>query len=133
MFAKIMTILGKTEETFTAGFRDEGPTVRLELGNETDQTLRSVEILTVFLKDEETPGGGPSRVHISFTSLDSVGPKEKAVVTHKTWIDGKPADQSHDQLERLKERSGEDRPYTLDISWNDVHGKTRFQRIPVGH
>jgi hypothetical protein len=127
-----MTILGKTEETFTAGFRDEGPKVRLELRNETDQTLRSVEILTVFLKDEETPGGGPSRVHISFTSLDSIGPKEKAVVPHKTWIDGKPADQSHDQLERLKERAGENRPYTLDISWQDVHGKTRFQRIAVG-
>ena len=128
-----MTIVGKTEETFTAGFRDEGPKVRLELRNETDQTLKCVEILTVFLKDEETPGGGPSRVHISFASLDSIGPKEKAVVPHKTWIDGKPADQSHDQLGRLKAMAGEDRPYTLDISWMDVHGKTRFQRIAVGH
>ena len=128
-----MTIVGKTEETFTAGFGDEGPKVRLELRNETDQTLKCVEILTVFLKDEETPGGGPSRVHLSFESLDSIGPKEKAVVPHKTWIDGKPADQSRDQLGRLKVRAGEDRPYTLDISWKDVHGKTRFQRIPVGH
>ena len=128
-----MTIVGKTEETFTAGFGAEGPKVRLELRNETDQTLRSVEILTVFLKDEETPGGGPSRVHISFVSLDSIGPKEKSVVPHKTWIDGKPAAPSHDQLERLKVRAGEDRPYTLDISWKDVHGKTRFQRIAVGH
>ncbi len=128
-----MSILGKTEETFTVRFRDDGPKVRLELTNETDHTLRSVEILTVFLKDEDTPGGGPSRVHISFVSLDSIGPKEKAVVPHKTWIDGTPADQARDQLERLKARAGENRPYTLDISWQDVHGKTRFQRIPLGH
>ena len=128
-----MTTFGKTEETFTAGFRDEGSKVRLELRNETDQTLRCVEILTVFLKDEETPGGGPSRVHISFESLDSIGSKEKAVVRHKTWIDGKPAGQSDDQLARLKAAAGENRPYVLDISWEDAQGKTRFQRIPVGH
>ncbi|HJU55296.1 MAG TPA: hypothetical protein VJ715_12015 [Pyrinomonadaceae bacterium] len=128
-----MSIVNKTEETFSVGFRDEGSVVRLELTNETDQTLRSVEILTVFLKDEETPGGGPSRVHISFESLDSIGSKEKAVVTHKTWIDGKPAAPAHDQLERLKVAAGEDRPYVLDISWKDAHGRTQFQRIPVGH
>jgi hypothetical protein len=91
-----------------------------------------VEILTVFLKDEET-AGGPSRVHISFESINSIRSKEKTAVSHKTWIDGKPADSSHDQLERLKAAAGEERPYVLDISWEDVHGKTRFQRIPVGH
>ena len=128
-----MTTFAKAEETFTVGFRDEGSKVRLELTNETDQTLRCVEILTVFLKDEETPGGGPSRVHISFASLDSIRSKEKAVVTHKTWIDGKPATPSDDQLERLKAAAGENRPYTLDISWEDAQGKTRFQRIAVGH
>ncbi|HEX8845666.1 MAG TPA: hypothetical protein VF791_13525 [Pyrinomonadaceae bacterium] len=128
-----MTIVGKTEETFTIGFGNEESKVRLELMNETNQTLRCVEILTVFLKDEETPGGGPSRVHISFESLDSIGSKEKAEVPHKTWMDGKPADHSNDQLERLKVMTGEDRPYTLDISWKDAQGKTRFQRIPVGH
>ena len=128
-----MSTFAKTEETFTVGFRDEGSKVRLELTNETDQTLRCVEILTVFLKDEETPGGGPSRVHISFESLDSIRSKEKAVVTHKTWIDGKPAAPAQDQLERLKAAAGENRPYTLDISWEDAQGKTRFQRIAVGH
>ena len=128
-----MTTVSKTEETFTVGFRDEGSKVRLELTNETDQTLRCVEILTVFLKDEETPGGGPSRVHISFESLDSIQAKKTVVVSHKTWIDGKPAAPSHDQLERLKAAEGEDRPYVLDISWEDAQGKTRFQRIPVGH
>lgn len=128
-----MTIVGKTEETFTAGFSDEGPKVRLELRNETDQTLKCVDVLTVFLKDEETPGGGPSRVHISFASLDAIRPNEKAVVSHKTWIDGKPATPSDDQLERLKVAAGENRPYVLDISWEDAQGKRRFQRIPVGH
>jgi hypothetical protein len=127
-----MTIVGKTEETFTAGFGDEGPKVRLELRNETDQTLRCVEILTVFLKDEETPGG-PSRVHISFESLNSIRAKETTVVSHKTWIDGKPAAPAYDQLERLKAAEGEARPYVLDISWEDAQGKTRFQRIAVGH
>jgi hypothetical protein len=128
-----MSIVSKTEETFSVGFRDEGSKVCLELMNETDQTLRCVEILTVFLKDEETPGGGPSRVHISFASLDSIRSKEKAVVSHKTWIDGKPAAPAQDQLERLKVAAGEDRPYVLDISWEDAQGKTRFQRIPIGH
>jgi hypothetical protein len=128
-----VTIVGKTEETFTVGFRDEGSKVRLELTNETDQTLKCVDILTVFLKDEETLGGGPSRVHISFESLDSIRGKEKVVVSHKTWIDGKPAAPAHDQLKRLKPAAGEDKPYVLDISWEDAQGKTRFQRIPVGH
>ena len=128
----IMTIISKTEDIFTIGFKDEGSKVRLELRNETDQTLRSVDILTVFLKDEETPGG-PSRVHISFESLNSIQAKKTAVVSHKTWIDGKPAAPAHDQLERLKVAAGEDRPYVLDISWEDAQGKTRFQRIPVGH
>ena len=128
-----MTIVSKTEETFTAGFRDEGSKVRLELMNETDQTLGCIDILTVFLKDEETPGGGPSRAHISFESLNSIRSKEKAVVSHKTWIDGKPVGTEQDQLERLKGITGEARPYVLDISWEDAQGKTRFQRIPVGH
>jgi hypothetical protein len=128
-----MTTVSKAEETFSVGFRDEGSKVRLELTNETDQTLRSVDILTVFLKDEETPGGGPSRVHISFESLDSIRAKEKTIVSHKTWIDGKPAAPSDDQLERLKVAAGEDRPYVLDISWEDAQGRTRFQRIPIGH
>ena len=128
-----MTIVGKTEETFTVEFRDEGSNVRLALTNETDQTLRCVDILTVFLKDEDTPGGGPSRVHISFASLNSIQAKETAVVSHKTWIDGKPVAPSHDQLGRLRAAAGEDRPYVLDISWEDAQGKTRFQRIPVGH
>jgi hypothetical protein len=129
---KIMTTGTKTGETFTFGFIDEGSKVRLEITNETDQTLKCVEILTVFLKDEETPGG-PSRVHISFTALNSIRAKEKSIVSHKTWIDGKPATPEDDQLKRLQEMAGENRPYALDISWEDAYGKSRFQRIRVGH
>ncbi len=128
-----MTIITKTNEPFTARFIDDGSKVLLELVNATDQTLTSVEILSVFLKDEETPGGGPSRVHIRFEPIKSIQPKEKVVLSHRTWIDGKPADVNHDQLERLKVIAGEVRAYVLDISWEDREGKSRFQRIPVGH
>ena len=127
-----MTIVSKTEETFTIGFIDEGSKLLLEVMNKSDQTLKCVEILTVFLKDEETPGGGPSRVHISFEALNSIRAKEKSIISHKTWIDGKPSTPPQDQLERLKVKAGEERPYVLDFSWQDAQGKTRYQRIPVG-
>lgn len=122
----------KTGEPFTAKFIDGGPKVLLELMNASDKTLRCVEILTVFLKDEETPGGGPSRAHIRFEAVKHIQPNEKAVLSHRTWIDGKPADAGHDQLERLKVVAGEAKAYVLDISWEDADGKARFQRIPVG-
>lgn len=105
----------------------------LELTNTGDETCRVVEILAVFLKDEETPGGGPSRAHIKFDPVKSVLPKDKAVLSHRTWIDGRPADANRDQLERLKAIEGQTKPYVLDISWEDGEGKTRYQRIPVGH
>ena len=114
-------------------FLDAGATVQLELMNTTDEARKFVEILTVFLKDEETPGGGPSRAHIKFEAVKYIQPREKAVLSHRTWIDGKPSAPQHDQLERLKVVAGEVRPYVLDISWEDAEGKTRYQRIPVGH
>jgi hypothetical protein len=121
------------EKTFTARFIDADARVLLELTNTGDETCRVVEILAVFLKDQGTPGGGPSRAHIKFDAIKSVRPKEKAVVSHRTWIDGKAADADHDELERLKLVAGEVKPYVLDISWEDGEGKTRYQRIPVGH
>ena len=127
-----MTSNGQTPAPFTLSFTGDGPTTRLELMNETDQPLRCVEILTVFLKDEET-SGAPSRAHIRFEAVKHIRPSEKAVMPHKTLIDGKLADPTHDQLERLKVIAGATRPYVLDISWEDPEGKTRFQRIPVGH
>jgi hypothetical protein len=121
------------EKTFTARFIDAGARLCLELTNIGDEPCKAVEVLAVFLKDEDTPGGGPSRAHIKFDAVKSVLPKESAVLTHVTWIDGKPADAGRDQLERLRAVAGESKPYVLDISWENAEGKTRFQRIPVGH
>ena len=121
------------EKPFTAKFIDGGEKVLLELTNTTDEVLRGVEVLAVFLKDQGTPGGGPSRSHIKFDTVQAIKPREKAVLSHRTWIDGKPAGAEHDQLERLKVVAGEDKPYVLDISWENGEGKTRYQRIPVGH
>ncbi len=101
--------------------------------NGTDETLKCVEILTVFLKDEETPGGGASQAHIRFEALESIRPQERAILPHRTWVNGKPANLNQDQLERLRDIAGKTKPYVLDISWQNPEGKTRFQRIPVGH
>ena len=123
----------RIEEPFTARLVEAGTKVFLELTNTTHQQLKCVEILTVFLKDEETPGGGPSQVHIRFDAIPYIKPQEKAVLSHRTWINGRPAAPDQDQLERLKVIAGEEKPYVLDISWEDEEGKSRFQRIPAGH
>lgn len=128
-----MTPQSKTAKPFTFRFIDTEPGILLELTNATEQTLKSIEILTIFLKDEQTPGGGPSQAHIRFDTIKSLLPKEAAVLSHKTWIDGRPADSESDQLKRLKVVAGQSSPYVLDISWEDPEGKARYQRIPVGH
>ena len=122
-----------TAKPLTFSFIDDEAAVRLQLSNDADVALKCVEILTVFLKDLETPGGGPSQAHIRFETVGSIRPKENVVLTHKTWVNGKVADASADLLARLKVVAGEAKPYVLDISWQDPEGKTRFQRIPVGH
>jgi len=127
-----MTTNNRTEKPFTFRFIDEGSKIHLELMNTTDYELKSVEVLTVFLSDEETPGG-PSQARIRFEEIAAIKPKERIVLTHRTWINGKPAGPDQDQLERLKLVAGEASPYVLDISWKDLEGKSRFQRIPVGH
>lgn len=108
------------------------PRVLLELTNTTETTLKSIEILTVFLKDEQSMAG-PSRAHIRFDRVNYVQPREKVVVSHRTWINGTPASDAQDQIGRLEPIAGAVKPYVLDISWQDVDGKTQFQRIPVGH
>ena len=120
-------------KTFNVRFIDEPSKVLVELTNVSDKTLKSIEILTIFLKDEETPGGGPSQAHIRFDGVKCMQPGEKTVLSHRTWINGKPADADHDQMERLKLITGQANPYVLDISWEDAEGKMRFQRIPVGN
>jgi hypothetical protein len=117
----------------TLTFIDDQSKVRMELSNDADHILKGVEVLTVFLKDLETPGGGPSRAHIKFDQIDSIRPKENVVLSPQIWVNGKIADQGSDLLARLKVIAGEVKPYVLDISWQDPDGKTRFQRIPVGH
>ena len=120
-------------KSFSLRFIDTKSRLLLELTNATDETLKSIEILTVFLRDEETAGGGPSQVHIRFDPVRSMQPREKAVLSHRTWVNGKPADAENDQAERLRIIPGAVSPYVLDVSWEDTEGKSRFQRIPVGH
>ena len=111
---------------------DTRPRMLMEITNTTASTLKSVEILTVFLKDEQS-SAAPSRAHIRFDPIKSVQPNEKALVSHRTWINGRPASDTQDQLGRLEVVAGAVKPYVLDISWEDVDGKIQFQRIPVGH
>jgi hypothetical protein len=126
-----MTTNGGIPKPFTAQFNETGPEVQLELINMTDHRLKAVEILTIFLKDEDSLGG-PSRAHIKFAGIPSIQPKERIVMAHRTWIDGKPVDAAHDQLERLQALVEGGKRYVLDLSWEDPEGKSQFQRIPVG-
>ena len=126
-------MINNKPKPFTHRFVNDGSNVLLELTNATKQTLKSVEVLTVFLKNEESLGAGPSQVHIRFEAIERILPSEKSVLAHTTLINGKPADLERDQLQRLQAVDGKVNPYVLDISWQDPEGKTRFQRIPVGH
>jgi len=126
-------MIRNTEKPFTARFLGGDHKLLLELTNTSGEVLKGVEILSIFLKDQGTPSGLPSRSHIKFETVQSVYPKESAVLSHRTWVDGRPADAGRDQLERLKSIEGQPKPYVLDISWENGEGKTRYQRIPVGH
>src|SRR6266705_846561 len=117
------TMSARVTKPFTFRFVDVGSNVQLELTNETNEALDCIEILTVFLKDEATPGGGPSQAHIKFEALSQVRAKENVVLSHKTWINGKIVAAAHDQLQRLRIVAGAVRPYVLDISWQDPEGK----------
>ena len=123
----------KKPRPFTYQFLDEGPSLLLELTNATQQTLKRVEILTIFLKNEETAAAGPSQVHIRFDSVERILPAEKSIFSHTTLINGKVTKDDRQQLSRLQGVEGVPNPYILDISWQDTEGRTRFQRIPVGH
>lgn len=128
-----MTMSNTTQKTFAARFLDTKPRILLELTNQTEKTLNTVEILTIFLKSEKTLAGSPSEAHIKFEAIKSMLPQQTAVPAHRTWIDGKPVQDDRDQIARLKTIAGQMTPYVLDISWEDGEGKARFQRIPVGH
>jgi len=118
---------------FTYQLVNDGSNVQLELTNATKHTYNHVEILTVFLKNEETAAAGPAQVHIRFEALERILPSEKSIVPHTTLINREAVGADRDQLQRLQIIDGTAQPYVLDISWQDLEGKTRFQRIPVGH
>jgi hypothetical protein len=126
-------MMSNNAKPLTFEFIGAGSEIALQLTNRTEQTLKSVEILTVFLKDEASQGAGPSQAHIKFEVVKSIQPKERALIPHRTWINGKPVGTDADQLQRLTIQEGQINPYVLDISWSDSEGKARFQRIPVGH
>lgn len=128
-----MNATNRIKKPFVFRFIEAPPSVLLELTNVTEVNLKSIEILTVFLKDQETPGGGPSQAHIRFEDIKSMLPKERVVLTHRTWINGKPAAVDRDQLARLKVIAGEVSPYMLDISWEDAEGRKQYQSVPMGH
>ena len=121
------------DKPFTLRFIDTKPRTLLELKNTTETTLRTIEILTIFLKNEEAPDGRPSQAQIRFDAIKSMHPQNTAVLSHRTWINGKPVNDERDQMVRLKVIAGEFSPYVLEISWQNAEGKARFQRIPVGH
>src|SRR6478672_12540841 len=118
------------QKTLTARFLETKPRVLLELTNATEKTLKSVEVLTIFLKTNTTLNGY-SQAHIRFDAIKLMLPHQTAVMSHRTWIDGRPASDERDQMTQLTTVAGTFSPYVLDISWEDAEGKARFQRIPV--
>lgn len=120
------------EKPLTFHLIDDPSNIRLELRNEADYALKCVDVLTIFLKDTDSPGG-PSMVHISFQQINSIRPRENIVLSPQIWVNGKVASADSAVLARLKVVAGQAKPYVLDVSWQDPEGKTRFQRIPVGH
>ena len=124
--------MNRNQQTLTVRFLDTKPRMLLELTNESGATLESVEILAIFLRAENSPGA-PSEAHIKFDAIKFMRPQQTAVISHRTWIKGKPARDEDDQMVRLTALEGKVHPYVLDISWRDAEGKARFQRIPVGH
>ena len=90
------------EKAFTFRFVEAEANVSLELTNATNHTLKCVEVLTVFLKDEITPGGGPSQAHIRFDAIERILPTEKSIMSHRTWINGKPAAEFWKEVESNK-------------------------------
>jgi len=121
------------DKPFTFRLIDTKPRILLELQNTAETTLRSIEIMTIFLKNEEPPDGSPSQAQIKFDAIKSMRPGDTAVLAHRTWINGKPVNDERDQMARLRIISGEFSPYVLDIQWENAEGKARFQRIPLGH
>jgi hypothetical protein len=117
------------DKPLIARFLDTKPRVLLELSNESDETLKAVEILAIFLKADGTVV--PEQAQVKFDVIKALLPQQSAVVSHRTWIDSQPVNDERDQMGRIKLVAGEANPYVLHISWQNCEGKARFQRIPV--
>src|SRR5258705_10582891 len=87
----------------TFRFIENEADVRLELRNDADHALKCVEILTVFLKDRETPGAGLSQANIRSDAVGSIRQKGNVVFSHKTWVTEKMATAGPNWLGGLKE------------------------------
>jgi hypothetical protein len=98
---EFMTTISNFKTPFMIRFLDTKPRVLLELTNTTEMTLKSIEIVTIFLKDVG-PDAGPSRAHIRFDRINFVQPREKAVISHRTWINGRPGSEAQDQIDVCK-------------------------------
>jgi len=126
-----MSTNNNNERPFTFRFIETKPRILLELKNTAETALRSIEIMTIFLKNDAQDGG--AQTQIRFDLIKNMRPGDAAVLSHRTWINGTPVEDARDQLSRLQIVAGEFTPYVLDISWENAEGKSRFQRIPVGH
>ena len=85
-----MSIINNQDRPFTFRFIDTKPRILLELQNTAETALRSIEIMTIFLKNEEAPDGSPSQAQIKFDAIKSMRPGDAAVLSHRTWINGAP-------------------------------------------
>ena len=130
--SKAVIANNRSDKTFAFRFIETGLNVELELMNISNQSVKSIDVLTIFLKNE-TSSGGPSQVHIRFKTIEHIPALQNLVIPHTTWIDGKPVSNDLDQLSRLRDIADGPNPYVLDISWQDAEDKMRFQRIPLGH
>jgi hypothetical protein len=126
-----MSTNNHNEKPFTFRFIDTKPRILLELKNTAETALRSIEIMTIFLKNEAQDGG--AQTQIRFDVIKNMRPGDAAVLSHRTWINGTPVNDARDQMARLQIVAGEFPRYVLDIQWENAEGKARFQRIPVGH
>src|ERR1044072_8636097 len=95
------------KKTFNFRFIDASSKVAVELTNASEKTLKSIEILTIFLKDNHTPGGGPSQAHIRFAGKKSMKQGKKTVLSPQPWINEKPADSDHEQMKRQKPKAAQ--------------------------
>src|SRR6478735_4074788 len=103
--------MNSPQKTLTARFLDTKPRVLLELTNATEKTLKSVEVLTIFLKTTTSLSRGFSQAHIRFDAIKLMLPHQTAVMSHRTWIDGKPASDERDQMTQLTIVAGQFSPY----------------------